>query len=84
MTLTELASCLEREGFNPRWYSFDHRYPPSEGFVLEKVSGRWKISFYERGMFREIARFESERDACVFFHARMVEEFGASRGRTKH
>ena len=84
MKTAELEEILVREGYDHHWYSFDRERPPIDGFILEKVEGRWTIYYFERGATREIARFESEFDACEFFYRRMHEDFGSAVGRAKH
>ena len=84
MKVVELAETLKREGYSPRWYSFDLSSPPFDGFILEKVGERWTVSYSERGYTRDIANFESESDACFFFLKNMQHEYGSVVGKSTH
>ena len=84
MNVVELADLLESDGYDRRWYSFDRKNPPIEGYILERVGARWTVFYFERGDTRDVANFENESDACDFFYQRMKEGFGSTLGRIKH
>jgi hypothetical protein len=75
MGLAELRSQLENDGFDRHLYSFDRLSPPMEGYILEKLGDRWIIFYTERGLFRDIANFLYEGDACDFFLHTMRRAF---------
>ena len=75
MIRSELKARLVTEGFEPSSYSIDGPLPQFEGLVLEHTGKQWTIEHFERGMRRELARFDREEEACAHMYGLLLKHF---------
>ncbi|MGQ0385076.1 MAG: hypothetical protein ACT4UP_10405 [Gammaproteobacteria bacterium] len=75
MDRSELKARLVAENFNTDACGIGGPLPPCEGLILEQVNGQWKIEHLERGMRRELARFDWEEDACNHMYELLSKHF---------
>ncbi len=75
MNKSDLTAKLTADGFEPGSYSIDGPSPHFEGLVLEHNGGQWTIEHFERGMRRELARFDREEEACAHMYGLLLKHF---------
>lgn len=65
MNKNDLNHRLAKEGFRSDLYSINGGFPSLlEGYVLRRIGSRWTIEYYERGIFRTLAEYANEDEAC--------------------
>jgi len=74
MKKSELKRKLIEDGIPRNMYSLDGGLP-NEALCLAKDKRFWEVYYSERGLKRNLGRFESEEEACDYFYELITEAY---------
>jgi hypothetical protein len=67
MKLHELESKLKSSNIRPDMYSLTGGLP-NEAYCIGQQNGIWEVYYSERGSKTNLKTFQSEEEACLYFH----------------
>lgn len=67
MNISELENKLKNMSIDKTSYSINSDFE-NEQYCLERIGGKWRCYYFERGLITNEIYFDSEREACEYFY----------------